>query len=101
MLNSGHFPSEVCRAFKVSNRLQVVRLLGDRFTHMTKEIEILHIEQDGPHGLIATFSDGTSEGYTVEELVELRPHRLPVVATSVLRVGDNAILIPVIHEDAI
>jgi hypothetical protein len=44
---------------------------------MSEQIKILHIEQDGDDGLIATFSDGTTAGYVVEELLELRPIRLP------------------------
>jgi hypothetical protein len=42
---------------------------------MSEEIKILHIEQDGGDGLIVTFSDGTTAGYVVEELLELRPYR--------------------------
>ena len=30
---------------------------------------------DGDDGLIVTFSDGTTAGYVVEELLLLRPHR--------------------------
>ena len=36
---------------------------------------ILASELDGADGLIVTFSDGTTAGYLVEELPELRPHR--------------------------
>jgi hypothetical protein len=42
---------------------------------MKGEIQILAVELDGPDGLIATFSDGTTGGYVVEELLELRPVR--------------------------
>ena len=38
-------------------------------------IEILAIELDGTDGIIITFSDGTSGGYVVEELLEMRPIR--------------------------
>jgi hypothetical protein len=44
---------------------------------MSGKIQILRVEQDGD-GLIVTFSDGTTAGYVVEELLELRPHREPV-----------------------
>jgi hypothetical protein len=45
---------------------------------MTTHPTILAVETDGDDGLIVTFSDGTSDGYVVEELLELRPHRPPV-----------------------
>jgi len=38
-------------------------------------ITILTTELDGDDGLIATFSDGTTGAYVVEELLELRPIR--------------------------
>ena len=40
-------------------------------------IRILTLERDGDDGLIVTFSDGTTGGYVVEELLKLRPHREP------------------------
>ena len=45
---------------------------------MTTHTTILAVEADGDDGVIVTFSDGTSDGYLVEELLELRPHRPPV-----------------------
>jgi hypothetical protein len=42
---------------------------------MSGEIHILEVEQDGEDGLIVTFSDGTTCGYVVEELLDLRPIR--------------------------
>ena len=36
------------------------------------------IEKDGYDGLIVTFSDGTTAGYVVEELLMLRPVREPL-----------------------
>jgi len=39
-------------------------------------IRILSVERDGDDGLIVTFSDGTTAGYVLEELLELRPQRL-------------------------
>jgi hypothetical protein len=38
-------------------------------------IGILAVERDGDDGVIITFSDGTSAGFVVEELLELRPYR--------------------------
>ena len=35
------------------------------------------MEHDGDDGMIVTFSDGTSSGYVVEEVLELRPYREP------------------------
>lgn len=45
---------------------------------MTGDIQILRVELDGQDGLIVAFSDGTTAGYVVEELLRLRPHREPV-----------------------
>lgn len=42
---------------------------------MIDETRILKVEMDGNDGLIVTFSDGTTAGYVVEELLYLRPHR--------------------------
>ena len=39
------------------------------------EIQMLAVELDGNDGLVVTFSDGTTGGYVVEELLELRPVR--------------------------
>jgi|HubBroStandDraft_5_1064220.scaffolds.fasta_scaffold676160_1 hypothetical protein len=38
-------------------------------------IEIVKVEQEGPDGVLVTFSDGTIAGYVVEELLDLRPVR--------------------------
>jgi hypothetical protein len=38
-------------------------------------IKILKVEKDGDDGVYVTFSDGTSAGYVVEELLALRPSR--------------------------
>jgi hypothetical protein len=48
---------------------------------MAYPIQILSTELDGTDGLIVTFSDGTSDAYVAEELLELRPHRQPTKAT--------------------
>ena len=42
---------------------------------MDAEICLLTVELDGCDGLIVTFSDGTTAGYVVEELLALRPLR--------------------------
>jgi hypothetical protein len=42
---------------------------------MTKTITITEVEQDGVDGVTVTFSDETTAGYVVEELLELRPNR--------------------------
>jgi len=42
---------------------------------MASEIHILKVEKDGEDGLIVTFSDGTTAGFVVEELLSLRPYR--------------------------
>jgi hypothetical protein len=44
---------------------------------MLEAIRILTVERDGDEGLIVAFSDGTSAGYVVEELLDLRPGREP------------------------
>jgi hypothetical protein len=38
-------------------------------------ISIIKMEMDERDGIIVTFSDGTTAGYVVEELLELRPIR--------------------------
>ena len=42
---------------------------------LTDEIHILKVEKDSHDGLIVMFSDGTTAGYVVEELLSMRPHR--------------------------
>ena len=42
---------------------------------MVNQIQIRAVEQDGEDGIIVAFSDGTSAGYVVEELLDLRPKR--------------------------
>ena len=46
--------------------------------HMPEQIRIVKVESDGEDGLVVTFSDGTTSGYVVEELLNMRPHREPV-----------------------
>ena len=48
---------------------------------MTNSVQILVAEMDGKDGVFVTFSDGTSAGYVVEELLELRPIREAVKKT--------------------
>jgi hypothetical protein len=38
-------------------------------------VKILSAEKDGEDGIIVRFSDGTTTGYVVEELLPLRPIR--------------------------
>lgn len=45
---------------------------------MPEPIRIVTVERDGEDGLIVTLSDGTTAGYIVEELLELRPRREPI-----------------------
>jgi len=47
---------------------------------MNGEIQIIAVELDGYDGLLVTFSDGTTGGYVIEELLELRPIRERVIA---------------------
>jgi len=42
---------------------------------MNEGIQLLAVELDGNDGLLVTFSDGTTGGYVVEELLGLRPVR--------------------------
>ena len=42
---------------------------------MKDKIQMLAVELDGTDGLVVTFSDGTTGGYVVEELLGLRPIR--------------------------
>lgn len=42
---------------------------------MDEAIRILTVEPDAD-GLVVTFSDGTTAGYLVEEMLALRPQRL-------------------------
>ena len=45
---------------------------------MVNPIKIVKVEQDGDDGVLVTFSDGTTAGYVVEELLALRPQREPI-----------------------
>ena len=53
---------------------------------MNGAIRILTNEFDGDDGLIVTFSDGTTAGYVVEELLELRPFRERVTTKKAAKV---------------
>ena len=50
----------------------------DNFLTMADETKILSVELDGSDGLIVKFSDGTTDGFLVEELLKLRPCREPL-----------------------
>jgi len=42
---------------------------------MRDGIRLLNVELDGDDGVLVTFSDGTTDAYVAEELLELRPYR--------------------------
>ena len=42
---------------------------------MKDGIRVLNVELDGDDGVVLTFSDGTTDAYVAEELLELRPYR--------------------------
>jgi hypothetical protein len=42
---------------------------------MNAEINLLAVELDGQDGMVVTFSDGTTGGYVIYELLVLRPIR--------------------------
>jgi hypothetical protein len=42
---------------------------------MAKKTRIVSVEQEGADGIFVAFSDGTSAGYVIEELLALRPLR--------------------------
>jgi hypothetical protein len=46
---------------------------------MKAPISILSVGQEEDYGITLTFSDGTMARYPVEELLELRPHREPII----------------------
>jgi hypothetical protein len=66
----------------VSDIEQTPAWQGDTVSTMSGEIHILKVETDGEDGLIVTFSDGTTCGYVVEELLEMRPIREAVKETA-------------------
>jgi hypothetical protein len=61
--------------FCVGNIGQLAAGLRSIVFAMAEKIRLLSVEIDGDDGLIAMFSDGTTSGYVVEELLELRPCR--------------------------
>ena len=46
---------------------------------MARPIKILTVEREGDDGIFVTFSDGTTAGYVIEELLGMRPHREHIV----------------------
>ena len=56
---------------------------------MATKIQTLAVELDGDDGIMVTFSDRTTGGYVIEELLHLRPLREPVriKKTPVTRLG--------------
>ena len=53
-------------------------------------IHILSVEQDSHDGILVTFSDGTTAGYVVEELLNLRPRREPINPANSRNLPPNA-----------
>jgi hypothetical protein len=49
---------------------------------MANLTKILSAQLDGDDGVLVTFSDGTTAGYVVEELLALRPSREPTITAS-------------------
>ena len=60
--------------------------------HMEIGFQILAVELDGDDGVIITFSDGTTAGYVIEELLDLRPVRERVKITKSSGSSASAIL---------
>ena len=60
---------------RLSNKGQLAAWQGDILFAMGEDLRILKVEKDGEDGLIVMFSDGTTAGYVVEELLLLRPRR--------------------------
>jgi len=42
---------------------------------MAKPTRILTVERDSDDGIFVTFTDGTTAGYVIEELLEMRRYR--------------------------
>ena len=60
---------------KLNDCLYRVVRVNMHISAMEAQTQILKVEKDGEDGLIVTFSDGTTAGYVVEELLGLRPLR--------------------------
>ena len=73
-------PREVCKIDQLRNRQRCIlaelsTAAGVKLKALGPTIEILKVEKDHPDGILVTFSDGTTAGYVVEELLTLRPIR--------------------------
>src|ERR1019366_2922420 len=64
-----------CECIKLNDCLYRVVRVNMHISAMEAQTQILKVEKDGEDGLIVTFSDGTTAGYVVEELLGLRPLR--------------------------
>ena len=64
-----------CECIKLNDCLHRVVRVNMRISAMEAQTQILKVKKDGEDGLIVTFSDGTTAGYVVEELLGLRPFR--------------------------
>jgi hypothetical protein len=62
--------------FKIEQTMIFI-LYSDTVPATDRSIDLLTAQLDGDDGLFVTFSDGTTAGYAVEELLHLRPHREP------------------------
>jgi len=62
-------------ACMVSNPEQSAIRQKARLGTMVENTRIVSAKLEGEYGLIVTFTDGTEDAYTVEELLELRPCR--------------------------
>ena len=49
-----------------------------------KEITIKSVDREDDYGIIVEFSNGTTAGYVVEELLALRPHREETIEKPVI-----------------
>ena len=63
------------QTWQVSNSVQQAAHPHAYSHGMKVGIQLLSVELDGNDGLLVTFSDGTTGGYVIEELLELRPFR--------------------------
>jgi hypothetical protein len=61
--------------FQVSNSEQSPIFPMCNSRRVNDGIHVLAVELDGDVGLVVTFSDGTTGGYVIEELLQLGPVR--------------------------
>jgi hypothetical protein len=78
----------------VSNLEQPSIPLNVYSLRMKNEIQMLAVELDGSDGLVVTFSDGTTGGYVIEELLVLRPIRERVKIKKTIPIARNGKVLP-------